>query len=554
MSIIPDFVMALVIAYLTPLLHWFSDRVYADLLKRTPDHLLIQLEKRLDLTPVETACATFHHAEGPGTRPTHSVPQLVRAWLVKYLYDWSLRDLEWHVRYNLVVKWFVGYPVFAAGLDHSTLDRFDQWVCVHQPRTLFDHILHQIDADFPQERQQAQIGDTYALRANAAKESLVRLLRHTGQRLLTALSKVDPARAVQVRTQFDLAALFGVKGELSEYHLTPVERAARLQTTVLAALACARQVRTALEQPTPLSSEAALPIRAWLERLDKLIADEVHLSADDTGQLTHVTERAADDKGGYRLGSATDPDATYRVHGDDKKDFGYNVNLAVTHNFIREIQAATGAQPDPVAIPDLLRAQREHHDLLPNKFIYDTAAGAGKTRAQVAQATHGQTQLVSPLLPYEKRTDRFTPECFQLSDDSTQLTCPNGQTTYLAYRSQSGDGRNFRFSGRQCRECPLWTQCRSQPLDSRAMRQVFISDYRPEIEAARAYNQMPDFKADMKRRPQVERIIAALVRYNGARRARRRGLLPADFQAKMNATAYNIKRWVRLSPAHLQLA
>ena len=115
MSIIPDFVMALVIAYLTPLLHWFSDRVYADLLKRTPDHLLIQLEKRLDLTPVETACATFHHAEGPGTRPTHSVPQLVRAWLVKYLYDWSLRDLEWHVRYNLVVKWFVGYPIFAAG-------------------------------------------------------------------------------------------------------------------------------------------------------------------------------------------------------------------------------------------------------------------------------------------------------------------------------------------------------------------------------------------------------------------------------------------------------
>jgi hypothetical protein len=291
-----------------------------------------------------------------------------------------------------------------------------------------------------------------------------------------------------------------------------------------------------------------------VERLDKLIADEVQLSADDTGQITQVTERAADDKGRYRLGSATDPDATYRVHGDDKKDFGYNVNLAVTDNFIREIQADTGAQPDPVAIPDLLRAQREHHDLVPDKFIYDAAAGAGKTRVQVAQATEGRTQLVSPLLPYEKRTTLFTPERFQLSEDGTQLTCPNGQSTALAYRSGSGDGRVFRFLGLDCRDCPLWAQCRSQKPGSKAMRQVFISDYRPQVEAARAYNQTDDFKADMRRRPKVERIIAALVRYNGARQARRRGQVQADFQAKMNATAYNIKRWVRLSPSVAQPA
>jgi hypothetical protein len=265
-----------------------------------------------------------------------------------------------------------------------------------------------------------------------------------------------------------------------------------------------------------------------------------------------VTERAADDKGRYRLGSATDPDATYRVHGDDKKDFGYNVSVAVTDNFVREVQADTGAQPDAVAIPDLLQAQREHHDLVPAKFIYDAAAGAGKTRAQAAQATDGQTQLVAPLSLYEKHTELFTPERFQLSDEGQVLTCPQGHTTTVAYRSGSGDGRNFRFSGLQCRNCPRWSLCRSQKPGSKAMRQVFISDYRPDLEAARAYNQTDAFKADMKRRPKVERIIAALVRYNGARRARRRGQLKADFQAKMNATAYNIKRWLRLSPPAAQ--
>ncbi len=82
--------------------------------------------------PLEKACAAFHHASGPGARPTHPVPQLVRAFLVKYLFNWSLREIEWQVRFNLVVKWFVGYPLFAAGPDHTTLERFDLWVCFHQ--------------------------------------------------------------------------------------------------------------------------------------------------------------------------------------------------------------------------------------------------------------------------------------------------------------------------------------------------------------------------------------------------------------------------------------
>ena len=49
----------------------------------------------------------------------------------------------------------------------------------------------------------------------------------------------------------------------------------------------------------------------------------------------------------------------------------------------------------------------------------------------------------------------------------------------------------------------------------------------------------------MKNRPTVEREIANLVRYNGGRRATRRGLLKADFQAKGNAMSVNLKKWMR---------
>jgi len=77
------------------------------------------------------------------------------------------------------------------------------------------------------------------------------------------------------------------------------------------------------------------------------------------------------------------------------------------------------------------------------------------------------------------------------------------------------------------------------------MRQVFISDYRAYILAAQQANQEESFKLDMKLRPRVERVIFELTHYNGARRCRRRGLKAADFQAKLAATAYNIKLWMR---------
>ncbi|HKZ84192.1 MAG TPA: transposase [Anaerolineae bacterium] len=543
MAIVPDFVLTLVNAHLEPLLDWFSDRLYLEFLRHAADHLLVQLHARLDCRPLEQACAAFHHRRGPGTRPTHAVSRLVRALLVKALFDWSLREVEWHIRFNLIVKWFVGYRIFDAGPDHVTLERFEHWVTEHQHRTFFDEVLHKIDRDFPQEREQPQVGDTFAMRADAAKESLIRLIRHTCARMLAEFELAAADRHQRLSSQLDRVALFGPAHEVNELRLDATGRQARLQTTVRAALECARLMRAELDTPPPLAEAARAAIQARLADLDKILADNVRLTRDADGQVARVTEWPKDKKGAYRLGSATDPEATYRVHGEKKTDFGYNVSVAATEHFVREIQAATGAQPDPVAIPDLLTAQIEQHDLCPDKFIYD-AAGSGKTHALVSQATEGQTQLVAPLLPYDKRTERFTPDDFVLSDDGRALTCPNGQTSTTAYRSGSGDGRSFRFFG--CERCPLAERCRDPKSDPDQMRQVFISDYRDDLNAARAYAQTEDFKLDMQRRPGIERVIACLTRYHGARRARRRGLRQADFQAKLSAMAFNLKQWMKL--------
>ena len=538
---IPDFLPAVMLPLWSRLLAALSAQVYAYTLPGS--HYLVQLAQHVDWGPLERACATYQHSTGPGAQATHAVPRLVRALLVKYLRNLSLRELEDAIQTNLLVKWFVGYSLFERGPDHSTLARFEQWVIAHQARTFFDEVLRQIDQDLPTERQQPQIGDTYARRANAAQETLLTRLRHTCRCLLGALAAADAAGHATLLADLDQAALFGNRDELKEYRLTVEQRRSRVAATAVAAAHCADRVRTYLAAPA-LSDAQRLPIATWLTLLDKLLSDEFALTQDGQQHVTAAAELPKEQKGSYRLGSATDPDATYRVH-DEQSDFGYNVNVAATQHFVREVHVATGAQPDPVAIPDVLQAQQEYHDLTPPKFIYDAAAGAGKYFATVAEVTDGQTQLVAPLIPYNTRTARFTPDDFALSPDETTLTCPRGRTSTTAYPSQSGQGRNFRFTAQQCAGCPLADQCRGDAVPADHMRQVFISDFRSALALARTYAQTADFKAAMKLRATIERIIANLVRYHDARDARRRGQSNCQYQAHMNAMAFNLRQWLR---------
>lgn len=542
MLTIPDFLPTVFLPFWSRLLAALSAQLYARVVP--PRHYLVQLAALVDWAPLETACATYHHTTGPGTAVTHNVARLVRALVVKYLRNLSLREWEDELRTNLVVKWFVGYGLFETTPDHSTLERFEQWVITHQARTFFDEVLRQIDQDFPADRTRPQIGDTYALRANAAQESLITLLRHTSRRLLAVLTDADPSGQATILAELDQTALFGAPDEVKEYRLITEQRRGRLITTAVAAAQYADRVRAYVAAAPHLSDATRPAIVTWLAHLDKILADEFTLTRDAQGVVTTAAELAQEHKGSYRLGSATDPDATYRVH-DAQTDFGYNVNIAATPHFIREIHVATGAQPDPVAIPDVLASERAQHGVVPPKFIYDAAAGFGKYFADVAAISGGQTQLVAPPVARAPDRPRFGPDDFTLSPDDTTLTCPQGQASTTAYDSQSAQGRNFRFTAQQCTGCPLADKCRGAAVPADHLRQVFISDFRSVLAQARTYALTAAFKADLQQRATAERMIANLTRYHGGRDARRRGRPNCQYQAHMNSLAFNLRQWLR---------
>jgi hypothetical protein len=548
MAILPGYALFVISQWWSVVLQLVSTFWYERQLARYADHWLVQLAEIADLTALEQGCATFHASSGRGTPVTHAVPRLVRALLIKYLEARSLRQTEELIDNHLLVKWFVGYELFERPPDHSTLSRFEQWVFSHQPRLFFDEVLRLIDQLCPEDRERLQIVDTFGMHARAAKTYLIELIRALCQKLLTHLAEVDPARHTALVAQVDLIALFGAEGERITAALSARGRAERLQVVGRQALRLGRLLAASLDQAPTLVPDAQAPLRLWLAALAKVIADETTCTSpnpDDPDEIILV-ERKHGQKGSYRLGSATDLDPTYRKHDDEHEALlGYNPIVLSTVVFHREIQAVTGAQPDNVALPEVLQSQFDHHGFFPKYLAGDMKFGYGKTRALVADLTADQTQIIAFVPDYDRRTDLFGPRDFTLADDGLSLTCPNGQTTDRRYLTEGKGGADFRFPPSLCHDCPLWNQCRGPDSKKTVPRGVFISFYRSHIDAALIFNQTDTFKLGIKQRMNIERHIFVLTHFFGARHAQSYGLPRTDFQLKMQAAAANLRQLVR---------
>jgi transposase len=314
-----------------------------------------------------------------------------------------------------------------------------------------------------------------------------------------------------------------------------------------------------LKEAPFLSPEAEAKLRLWLAAIAKVIADETTVTPDlEQPDRRRVVERPHGKKDAYRIACANDLEATYRDHGKGEAELQHNAALLTSDRFIQQTHVVTGAAPDPTTLVPLLEKLHEHHDFFPPKIAADQIYGNGKTRALVAEVSHGQTQLVALVPDYEKRTDRFVPADFTLSEDGLSLTCPNGVTTTKIYLKPGCDGDEFRFTAKMCQGCPFWLSaaqlatnpgqphCRLPDCQPKSHRQVFISYHRDETLAAIEYNKTDQFKQEMKQRPLIERIIFNLTHFFGARHARSTGLLKANFQLSMAAAAFNLRQLIRL--------
>jgi hypothetical protein len=559
MPILPQYALFVILQFWPVVLHLVSAVWYERQRSRYPNHWLLQLEQVADLTPLEQGCAGFHLNNGRGAPVVHSVPRLVRALLVRHLDNLSFRQTEEKIDNHLLTKSFVGYGLFEPPPDHSYLCRFELWILKNQPDLFFDEILKQIYRLYPEEHERLLLTDTFGMFVRGARKYLIDLLRDLARGLLKELAKLDPARHQQVLVQLNEAALFGQKGDKITPALKPDERAERLQQVVNAALDLHAHLLSLLNEAPALSPDAEAKLRLWLAAIAKVIADETTVTPDpEQPEKRRVVERPHGKKGTYRIACANDLDGTYRDHGKGEAQLQHNAGFLGSDRFIHGSEVVTGSAPDQTTLIPLLETLHEHHDFFPPKVAADQIYGNGKTRAEVAAVSQGQTQLIALVPDYEKRTDRFVPADFTLSADGFSLTCPNQVTSTQRYPKPGGDGDEFRFTHKMCQGCRFWLSaeqlavnpqqehCRTPDCKPKSHRQVFISYYRDETLAALEYNKTDQFKQEMKQRPLIERIIFNLTHYFGARHARSTGLTKANFQLRMAATAFNLRQLIRL--------
>lgn len=556
---------------------WISGQVYAKLCEENHEHLLVRIGQRFSFAEMAKRCQEYRRYCGKeGQAATHTLEQLCRASVLKALYAWSYETVSEEIKRDPLLRWFVGYSMNETTLSDSTLWHFEQWLKEKEERLLFNEILLQIREDFPDSSKRIQVGDTFAMHSVCRQQSRTELLREGCHKLLMRLQQVcEPAYQAVVQ-ELDSKRLFGEETQPKEWWLDKTERDGLELRTAYGGTECVRLVRRQEQaRQFPRSIEYA-GVRHWLGIVEKVLNDEFEeigekaeekianrppatqqkpgaatIAAPESqtsaapqlvaGQSITLRVRSEHVKGSYALGSVKDPEASFRLHGD-KTTFGYNINIAADGDFISEINGVTGATPDSSGVATLIANQKKYLGTLPHKFVYDRAAGRAFFFAEVAKVSDGQTQLVARLIDSGKNAIRFTPSDFSLGEDGS-LTCPNGTTTSTAYRSGSADGWNFRFKADQCKGCPLWDKCRNPQSKPSAHRTVFISDYVYEQRNALAYTKTADFQLDIQLRPAIERIIAAVTRYNGGRQNKGRGVQNADCQARNAAIAYNLKRW-----------
>ena len=548
MPILPQTALFVILQSWSLVLHLVSAYWYERQLSRYHNHWLVQLTTIADLSNLEQACADFQANNGQGRPISHTPARLVRALLIKYLYNLSLRQTEEMIDNHILIKRFVGYPLFEAPLDHSYLNRFEMWVFRTCPRLFFDEVIRMIDHLCPEDRERIQLVDTFGLHGRVAKTYLVELLRAVCGKILPLLAKTDPDFHLSLLADLELMSLFGRRQDKITAALKGVERGQRLQAVTCQALRLARLLTQYLDQASHLPPEQQLGLRVLLAYLDKIISDETKVTANnpDNPDDVTITERKHGHKGRYRIISASDFETTYRKH-DTHKDAipGFNATTLTTKVFIRETQVDTGAQQDNIALPDVLHAQHHYHAFFPDFVAGDMKYGYGKTRHLVAQLTDNQTQVIALLPDYDKRSDLYNPRDFTLSNDGLALTCPNGQTTTSRYLTEDKGGADFRFSVKCCRGCDHWNQCRGPDSKKSQPRNVFISFYRDQVEVAQQFNETDIAKQGLKERMNVERQIYSLTNIYGARRAHSYGLKRTDYQLKMQATAHNLRQLVR---------
>jgi transposase len=478
------------------------------------EHFLRQLERLVDFERFRPILAE-HYAPCAG-RPALDPVLMLKLDLLAIHYRWSDRELMRQAQVNMAHRLFLNLGGDSVLPHHTSMTYFRERIGAEALQEIFHEVLGQA-REMGLVKDRLRLKDATHLIANIAIPTTICLVAQMRDRLLEAAEPFAPQR---VAAEWGEADAVCARSE----GLPDVDRLALRVRHLRAVLAWADALpgSEAFRAGTAARQEK---LGAALTLAHKVLADRDAPEAGD------------------RLISVYDPDARCGKHGAFFDGYLADVTMDADSELLTGINVlpANGNEGGDAAY--LIEQEEAAHG---NDVAAISIDGAGYRGPVLRELTDPQGLNLEVFTPPTERLPLpvFTADEFTLSADQKTLTCPAGQTTTQHERNTNDTGVKFRFSKKQCGDCPLRGKCLAAPKTK--SRTVVKNDYEAEYQAAQAQARTPEYAKVRKEHPAIERKLSELVRRHDLRHARYRGLAKVLRQALLTGVAVNLKRIVRL--------
>jgi transposase len=479
------------------------------------DHYLRQVKAIIDFEACRDElagcyCPTYG-------RPAMEPLLLLKLEFLQFHYNLSDRRVVYQARSDMAMRYFLDLSLHSPLPHHTLLTKFRDRLGPDKHQKVFHAIVAQARAH-GLVKDRLRLKDATHVIANIAIPSTIQLVADTRDQLLQAARPYAAAQVAAFEAQRDAERL--ATADLSDA-LGLLHRVTHLRAIVAWADTLKSQLepQAADTPPERLAEALRLAHKVLADREDPKAMDKV-LSTQDVDARRGFHHRYFD---GYKLDVLTDADS----------------------NIITGVNVLPGNGDECADVRTLITQEQEAHGNKVEALSIDSIGFRGASLREWTDPQGLNLEVFVPPTGGEASATHFMGEHFTLDAAGDRLTCPAGESTASRARSSNDTGWVYRFPASACRGCPLQQPCMEQ-MPKRGGRAVFKNDYEQEILAARAKARTPAFDAARRQHWRVERTLAEMVRWHGARRARYRGHWKVLLQVLMTSIVVNVKRVVHL--------
>jgi transposase len=243
--------------------------------------------------------------------------------------------------------------------------------------------------------------------------------------------------------------------------------------------------------------------------------------------------------------SPSDPAAQWTGAQRGPAFFAYSDNylIDVKSGIIMDVEASRAIRQAEVgAAKTMIKRTEERFDIKPKRLAGDTAYGSGANLNWLVNEAKIAPHI--PVVDKSKREDgTFSRKDFTFDKERNVYICPAGKVLITPGKVASDrETLYYRATTRDCRSCPLKSQC----CPKTPLRRIPRSIYEEARDVARALAKTDAFERSRRDRKRVEMLFAHLKRIFRLGRLRLRGPCGAQFEFTMAAVAQNLRRLAKL--------